>query len=52
MLNLIQYVIKAATTGGASSKAELGPEDLLFERDELEALVDEAHKRGRCRSVE
>ena len=40
-------VIKTATTGGASSGAGLGPRDVLFERDELEALVDEAHKRGR-----
>lgn len=40
-------VVKCATTGGASSTAGLGPRDLLFERDELEALVDEAHKRGR-----
>ena len=40
-------VIKTATTGGASSTAGLGPKDLLFERAELEALVDEAHKRGR-----
>ena len=40
-------VIKTATTGGASSTAGLGPKDILFERDELEALVDEAHKRGR-----
>ena len=40
-------VIKTATTGGASSTAGLGPRDILFERDELEALVDEAHKRGR-----
>ena len=40
-------VIKTATTGGASSTAGLGPKDVLFERDELEALVDEAHKRGR-----
>ena len=40
-------VIKTATTGGASSTAGLGPKDMLFERDELEALVDEAHKRGR-----
>ena len=39
-------LIKCATTGGASSTAGLGPRDLLFERDELEALVDEAHKRG------
>ena len=40
-------VIKTATTGGASSTAGLGPKDVLFERDELEALVDEAHKRDR-----
>ena len=40
-------VIKTATTGGASSTAGLGPKDMLFERAELEALVDEAHKRGR-----
>lgn len=40
-------VIKTATTGGASSTAGLGPRDVLFERAELEALVDEAHKRGR-----
>ena len=40
-------VIKTATTGGASSAAGLGPKDVLFERAELEALVDEAHKRDR-----
>ena len=40
-------VIKTATTGGASSSAGLGPKDTLFERAELDALVDEAHKRGR-----
>ena len=40
-------VIKTATTGGASSSAGLGPKDMLFERSELEALVDEAHKRSR-----
>ena len=40
-------VIKTATTGGASSAAGLGPKDVLFEREELEALVDEAHKRDR-----
>ena len=40
-------MIKTATTGGASSGAGLGPRDVLFEREELEALVDEAHKRGR-----
>ncbi len=40
-------VIKTATTGGASSTAGLGPKDMLFERAELDALVDEAHKRNR-----
>jgi len=40
-------VIKTATTGGASSTAGLGPKDVLFERAELKALVDEAHKRGK-----
>ena len=40
-------VIKVATTGGASSTAGLGPKDMLFEPEELTALVDEAHKRGR-----
>ena len=40
-------LIKTATTGGASSTAGLGPKDMLFEREELDALVDEAHKRGR-----
>lgn len=40
-------VIKTATTGGASSTAGLGPKDVLFERAELEALVDEAHKRDK-----
>jgi imidazolonepropionase-like amidohydrolase len=40
-------VIKTATTGGASSTAGLGPKDVLFEQAELEALVDEAHKRGK-----
>ncbi len=40
-------VIKTATTGGASSAAGLGPRDMLFGRDELEALVDEAHSLGK-----
>ena len=40
-------LIKTATTGGASSTTGLGPKDMLFEREELDALVDEAHKRGR-----
>ena len=48
MVGASASVIKTATTGGASSAAGLGPKDVLFERAELEALVDEAHKRG-CR---
>ena len=40
-------VIKTATTGRASSSAGLGPKDMLFARNELEALVDEAHALGR-----
>ena len=39
--------IKTATTGGASSRPGLGPKDMFMSRDELEALVDEAHARGR-----
>ena len=40
-------VIKTATTGGASSAAGLGPKDFLGTREELDALVDEAHNLGR-----
>jgi imidazolonepropionase-like amidohydrolase len=40
-------VIKCATTGGASSRAGHGPKDSAFGADELRALVDEAHERGR-----
>ena len=40
-------VIKCATTGGASSRAGHGPMDPAFDRDEMRALVDEAHAQGR-----
>ena len=40
-------VIKVANTGGASSPAGLGPKDAHISRDEMEALVDEAHGLGR-----
>ena len=40
-------VIKTATTGGASSSAGLGPKDVLGTREELDALIDEAHGLGR-----
>ncbi len=40
-------VIKCATTGGASSRPGHGPKDPAFNRDEMEALVDEAHTLGR-----
>ncbi len=40
-------VIKTATTGGASSRPGLGPKDMLMTREELEALVDEAHRLGK-----
>ncbi len=39
-------VIKCATTGGASSRAGHGPRDPAFDRDEMRALVDEAHALG------
>lgn len=39
--------IKTSTTGGASSRPGLGPRDLHMGRDELEAIVDEAHAHGR-----
>lgn len=47
-------VIKCATTGGASSRQGHGPRDRAFNRDELQALVDEAHALGRrvmCHAV-
>ncbi|ETW98751.1 MAG: hypothetical protein ETSY1_17530 [Candidatus Entotheonella factor] len=40
-------VIKCATTGGASSRPGHGPKDQAFNRDEMEALVDEAHTLDR-----
>lgn len=40
-------VIKCATTGGASSRPGHGPQDPAFNRDEMQALVDEAHAHGR-----
>ena len=40
-------VIKFATTGGASSWTGHGPKDIEFGRDEVEALVSEAHSLGR-----
>jgi len=40
-------VIKCATTGGASSRPGHGPKDLAFTRDEMRALVEEAHALGR-----
>ena len=39
--------IKTASTGWASDTPGLGPIDPLMRRDELEALVDEAHLLGR-----
>ena len=47
MCRLGADVIKCASTGGASSRAGHGPLDSEFNRDKLEALVDEAHKQGR-----
>jgi imidazolonepropionase-like amidohydrolase len=40
-------VIKCATTGGASSRSGHGPKDGAFDKDELRALVDEAHALDR-----
>ena len=40
-------VIKTATTGGASSRPDFGPSDHLMSREEMYALVDEAHEHGR-----
>lgn len=39
--------IKTGTTGGASSRPGLGPKDLHMGRDELKAIVDEAHIHGK-----
>ncbi|MBI2872829.1 MAG: amidohydrolase family protein [Chloroflexi bacterium] len=40
-------VIKFAVTGGAASRRGFGPKDMLISREEIEALVDEAHGLGR-----
>jgi imidazolonepropionase-like amidohydrolase len=40
-------VIKCATTGGASSRPDHGPRDGAFNRDEMQALTDEAHALDR-----
>jgi imidazolonepropionase-like amidohydrolase len=40
-------VIKCATTGGASGRPGHGPKDRAFNKDELAALVNEAHGLGR-----
>tara|TARA_Y100000590_G_scaffold248353_2_gene279063 strand:+ start:216 stop:1445 length:1230 start_codon:yes stop_codon:yes gene_type:complete len=40
-------VIKLATTGGASSRPGLGPKDMVIGRDEIDALVSEAHHLGK-----
>ncbi len=40
-------VIKMANTGGASSRAGLGPKDMLMSVEELAALVDEARALGK-----
>jgi imidazolonepropionase-like amidohydrolase len=40
-------VIKCATTGGASSRPGHGPHDGAFNRDEMQALVEEAHALDR-----
>ena len=47
MCRLGADVIKCASTGGASSRDGHGPLDREFNKDELDALVDEAHKQGR-----
>ena len=39
--------IKTATTGGASSRPGFGPIDCLMRREEMDALVSEAHEHGR-----
>jgi imidazolonepropionase-like amidohydrolase len=40
-------VIKCATTGGASSRPGHGPKDAAFNRDEMQALVEEAQALDR-----
>ena len=39
--------IKTATTGGASSRPDFGPANLLMSREEMDAIVSEAHEHGR-----
>lgn len=40
-------VIKLATTGGASSRQGLGPKTMFITREEIVAVVDEAHRLER-----
>ena len=40
-------VVKFATTGGAASRRGHGPKEVEFDRDEIEALVQEASALGR-----
>ncbi|MEE8159595.1 MAG: amidohydrolase family protein, partial [Dehalococcoidia bacterium] len=47
MVRMGADVIKCATTGGASSRPGHGPFDREFSRQEIQALVDEAHDQGR-----
>ena len=48
MVRMGAEVIKCSTTGGASSRPGHGPFDREFTREEVQALVDEAHNQG-CR---
>ncbi|MCH8088800.1 MAG: amidohydrolase family protein [Chloroflexi bacterium] len=47
MVRMGADVVKFATTGGASSRPGHGPKDIEFGREEIQALVDEAHALGR-----
>ena len=42
-------VIKFATTGGASSRPGFGPKDMIITREEIDAIVQEAHSLGKDR---
>ena len=47
-------VIKFATTGGASSRPGHGPKDIAFGKDEIFAIVEEAHalgKKAMCHAI-
>ena len=47
-------VIKFAQTGGASSRPGHGPKDIAFGKDEIFAIVEEAHalgKRAMCHAI-